>query len=68
MAGSLAAGGRELEAQRAILPELLQLNAAGHPNGHTPFSAYLAFAAMLTGYLRGSGLLYPGAPASQRSR
>ena len=49
MAGALAARGRVLEAQRAILPELLRLNAAGHPNGHTPFSAYLAFAAMLTG-------------------
>jgi UDP-N-acetyl-alpha-D-muramoyl-L-alanyl-L-glutamate epimerase len=60
MAGSLAAGGRVLEAQRVILPELLRLNAAGHPNGHTPFSAYLAFAAMLTGYLRGSGLTVAG--------
>ena len=60
MAGSLAAGGRVLEAHRAILPELLRLNAAGHPNGHTPFSAYLAFAAMLTGYLRGSGLVVAG--------
>lgn len=59
-AGSLAAGGRVLEAHRAILPELLRLNAAGHPNGHTPFSAYLAFAAMLTGYLRGSGLVVAG--------
>jgi UDP-N-acetyl-alpha-D-muramoyl-L-alanyl-L-glutamate epimerase len=60
MAGSLAAGGRVLEAHRAILPELLRLNAAGHPNGHTPFSAYLAFAAMLTGYLRGSGPVLAG--------
>jgi UDP-N-acetyl-alpha-D-muramoyl-L-alanyl-L-glutamate epimerase len=60
MAGSLAAGGRVLEVQRAILPGLLRLNAAGHPNGHTPFSAYLAFAAMLTGYLRGSGLVVAG--------
>ena len=60
LAGSLAAGGRVLEAHRAILPELLRLNAAGHPNGHTPFSAYLAFAAMLTGYLRGGGLVVAG--------
>src|SRR5215472_17227851 len=60
MAGPLAAGGRVLEAHRAILPELLRLNAAGHPNGHTPFSAYLAFAAMLAGYLRGSGLVVAG--------
>jgi UDP-N-acetyl-alpha-D-muramoyl-L-alanyl-L-glutamate epimerase len=58
--GPLAARGRVLEAHRAILPELLRLNAAGHPNGHTPFSAYLAFAAMLTGYLRGSGLVVAG--------
>jgi len=56
----LATGGRVLEARRAILPELLRLNAAGHPNGHTPFSAYLAFAAMLTGYLRGSGPVVAG--------
>jgi UDP-N-acetyl-alpha-D-muramoyl-L-alanyl-L-glutamate epimerase len=60
MAGSLAPGGRVLEAHRAILPELLRLNAAGHPNGHTPFSAYLACAAMLSGYLRGSGLVVAG--------
>jgi UDP-N-acetyl-alpha-D-muramoyl-L-alanyl-L-glutamate epimerase len=60
MTGSLSAGGRVLEAQRAILPELLRLNAAGYPNGHTPFSAYLAFAAMLTGYLRGSGPVVAG--------
>jgi hypothetical protein len=60
MTGSLATGGRVLEAQRAILPELLRLNAAGHPNGHTPFSAYLAFAAMLAGYLRGSGPVVAG--------
>jgi UDP-N-acetyl-alpha-D-muramoyl-L-alanyl-L-glutamate epimerase len=60
VAGSLADGGRVLEAHRAILPELLALNAAGHPNGHTPFSAYLAFAATLAGYLRGNGLVMAG--------
>ena len=60
LAGSLAAGGRLVEARRTILPELLRLNAAGHPNGHTPFSAYLALAAMLTGYLRGSGPVMAG--------
>jgi hypothetical protein len=60
LAGPLAAGGRLVEARRAILPELLRLNAAGHPNGHTPFSAYLAFAAMLAGYLRGSGPVMAG--------
>jgi hypothetical protein len=60
MTGPLAAGGRVLEAHRAILPELLRLNAAGHPNGHTPFSAYLALAAMLAGYLRGNGQAVAG--------
>src|SRR5580700_8567509 len=60
LAGSLASGGRLVEVRRTILPELLRLNAAGHPNGHTPFSAYLAFAAMLTGYLRGSGPVMAG--------
>jgi len=60
LAESLAGGGRFLEVRRAILPELLRLNAAGHPNGHTPFSAYLAVAAMLAGYLRGSGLVVAG--------
>jgi UDP-N-acetyl-alpha-D-muramoyl-L-alanyl-L-glutamate epimerase len=60
LAGSLAGGGRLVEVRRAILPELLRLNAAGHPNGHTPFSAYLAFAGMLTGYLRGSGPVMAG--------
>ncbi len=29
--------------RRAIYPELLELNARGFLNGHTPFSAYLAF-------------------------
>jgi UDP-N-acetyl-alpha-D-muramoyl-L-alanyl-L-glutamate epimerase len=60
LARSLAAGGRFLEVRRAILPELLQLNAAGHPNGHTPFSAYLAITAMLAGYLRGSEFVVAG--------
>jgi hypothetical protein len=60
LAGSLASGGRLVQVRRAMLPELLRLNAAGHPNGHTPFSAYLAFAAMLTGYLRGSGPVMAG--------
>jgi UDP-N-acetyl-alpha-D-muramoyl-L-alanyl-L-glutamate epimerase len=60
LAGSLASGGRLVEVRRAILPELLALNAADHPNGHTPFSAYLAFAAMLAGYLRGNGPVMAG--------
>ena len=60
LAQSLAGGGRFLEVRRTILPELLRLNAAGHPNGHTPFSAYLAIAAMLAGYLRGSEFVVAG--------
>jgi 7-cyano-7-deazaguanine synthase in queuosine biosynthesis len=60
LADSLAAGGRIIEARRQILPELLALNAAGHPNGHTPYSAYLALAAMLAGYLRGNAVVVAG--------
>src|SRR5438094_9674442 len=29
--------------RRTICPELLELNRRGYLNGHTPFSAYLAF-------------------------
>ena len=36
-----------LEAQRSIDPTLLELNARGYLNGHTPFSAYLAFLSTL---------------------
>jgi len=60
LARPLAAGGRFVDVRRTILPELLRLNAAGHPNGHTPFSAYLAIAAMLAGYLRGSEFVVAG--------
>jgi UDP-N-acetyl-alpha-D-muramoyl-L-alanyl-L-glutamate epimerase len=60
LAGSLTNGGRILTVRREILPELLALNAANHPNGHTPYSAYLAVAALLAGYLRGSPLVLAG--------
>ncbi len=60
LAESLTAGGRTLVVSREILPELLALNAANHPNGHTPYSAYLAVAATLMGYLRGSQLVLAG--------
>jgi UDP-N-acetyl-alpha-D-muramoyl-L-alanyl-L-glutamate epimerase len=60
LAESLAAGGRILEVNREILPSLLKLNAAGYPNGHTPFSAYIAMAAMLAGYLRGTEFVVAG--------
>ena len=60
LAESLTVGGRILEVHRDILPELLALNAANHPNGHTPYSAYLAVAALLAGHLRGSELVLAG--------
>lgn len=37
--------------QRTIDPALLELNKTGYLNGHTPFSAYLAFASTLVAYL-----------------
>jgi hypothetical protein len=40
---------------RTIDPRLLELNAAGYLNGHTPFSAYLAFASAASGILGGYG-------------
>jgi UDP-N-acetyl-alpha-D-muramoyl-L-alanyl-L-glutamate epimerase len=60
LALSLAGGGRIIEARRQVLPELLALNASGHPNGHTPYSAYLALAALLAGYLRGNPMVLAG--------
>jgi UDP-N-acetyl-alpha-D-muramoyl-L-alanyl-L-glutamate epimerase len=57
---SIAGGGRIIEVRRQVLPELLALNASGHPNGHTPYSAYLALAALLAGYLRGSPMVLAG--------
>lgn len=43
----IAASGiaRSIVVTRTIDPTLLKLNAVGYLNGHTPFSAYLAFAA-----------------------
>jgi UDP-N-acetyl-alpha-D-muramoyl-L-alanyl-L-glutamate epimerase len=60
LAESMAEGGRIIEARRQVLPELLALNASGHPNGHTPYSAYLALAALLAGCLRGSPMVLAG--------
>ncbi len=37
--------------KRTIDPRLLELNKQGYLNGHTPFSAYLAFLGTLTGVL-----------------
>ncbi len=60
LAESLASGGRIIEARRQVLPELLALNDSGHPNGHTPYSAYLALAAMLVGCVRGNPMVLAG--------
>ena len=60
LAESLADSGRIIEVRRQVLPELLALNASGHPNGHTPYSAYLALAALLAGYLRGNPMVLAG--------
>ena len=61
LAQSLADGGRITEVHRSVLPELLAMNDSGEfLNGHTPYSAYLALAAMLTGYLRGNDMIVAG--------
>lgn len=44
---------RILEAHRTLDREMLRCNAEGFPNGHTPFSAIVAFSAVLTAYLHG---------------
>lgn len=41
----------ELQVQRQIDPHLLELNHQGYLNGHTPFSALVAFASVLTAEL-----------------
>lgn len=43
------------EFRRTIDPRLLQLNAQGYLNGHTPFSAMLAFYTLLASALTGLG-------------
>ncbi|MGD0712054.1 MAG: hypothetical protein ABR968_12855 [Bacteroidales bacterium] len=44
---------RVLEIQRSIDPVLLKMNDAGFLNGHTPFSALLAFISLLSSILTG---------------
>jgi AraC-like DNA-binding protein len=61
LARSLADGGRITEVHQSVLPELLAMNDSGEfLNGHTPYSAYLALAATLTGYLRGNDMIVAG--------
>ena len=44
---------RILECRRTLDPNLLRLNKEGYLNGHTPFSAIVAFSAVLTAYVNG---------------
>ena len=44
---SLTKTGKPIVVERTIDPELLKLNRKGYLNGHTPFSAYLAFLTVL---------------------
>jgi hypothetical protein len=43
-----------LSMKRTIDPELLRLNGLGFLNGHTPFSAMLAFSSLMVAYLHGN--------------
>lgn len=47
------ANGRFLEIRRTLDPVLLQLNGEGYLNGHTPFSALLAFVTLLAAMITG---------------
>ena len=46
---------RILEPKRTLDPNMLRLNKEGFLNGHTPFSAIVAFSSVLTAYLHGIG-------------
>ena len=48
---------RIIKVERKIDPQLLQLNQRGYLNGHTPFSAYLAFLSSSVAYLYGHDLI-----------
>lgn len=48
---SLAKTEKPIVVERTIDPKLLELNKKGYLNGHTPFSAYLAFLTVLVGTL-----------------
>lgn len=53
----LSAGYKEndiIKTYRRISPELLELNKQGYLNGHTPFSAIVAFLSLYCAYLTGS--------------
>lgn len=42
---------KTLVAKRTLDPEMLRLNKEGYLNGHTPFSAIVAFSSIITAYL-----------------
>jgi hypothetical protein len=46
--------GEILEVHRSIHPQLLRLNESGFLNGHTPFSALLAFISIMAAYFTGT--------------
>ncbi len=50
---NLSQGSRKITARRTICPNLLKLNGQGYLNGHTPFSAYLAFISTFIAHLEG---------------
>ena len=43
----------DILAKRTLDPELLRLNQEGYLNGHTPFSAIVAFSSVIAAYLNG---------------
>lgn len=53
-----------IEVERSIDPQLLELNKTGYFNGHTPFSAYLAFLSTVIAYLFGQEKILLGNEAS----
>lgn len=53
-----------IEVERTVDPLLLTLNHQGYLNGHTPFSAYLAFASSAVAYLYGQENILLGNEAS----
>ena len=48
---------------RTLDPTMLQLNAEGYLNGHTPFSALLAFISILVAFGSRSKYIAPSLPA-----
>ncbi len=46
-----------IEVSRSIYPLLLEMNGKGFLNGHTPFSALLAFISLLTAAISGKGII-----------